>query len=1553
MRKKRRVIATLLIATLLLSDVQMVALAEDVITPENETLDIISEEAIQENEVEGEVTESEETEEENQENGEIESKVEDGTEDAKIEKESSEQNNGEIEKETSIENIETQVQMVERDTQNDFQYTAGSDTDVIVITGYIGNESLVTIPSTIDGKRVEGIGDYAFRGCTGITEVKFPNKLKILGNNAFEGCIGIKKIELPEGLEKISGEAFSGCTAITEIKLPTKVKQVGYRAFENCGELGKITLNEGLESIGSGFLSKTAVKEIIIPKTVTGMSSALSGAESLTKVTFESGMERIPSSALSDTGSTVKEVSIPETVMAIGSFAFYGCTGLTEIKLPGKLKEIEGIAFKGCKGISEIELPGSLEKIGNEAFSGCTAITEIILPIKVKEVGDRAFENCEELGKITLNEGLERIGSGFLSKTAVKEIIIPKTVTGMSSALSGAENLMKVTFENGIKTIPSSALNGVSNTVKEVIIPASVEDVGSYAFTGFSGTLMLMAEDSGASIYAIDNELAYEAKKNGISDSPDRYLARNKSFYTTSLSSSTTSGYVNLSLQYEFKDEAKKLISNKGMQLKIKIPSAVTLVPNTFKLNGKKTGVTPDENGYIYVPVENTKGNATFSLKISDVSYLMTYAQIEYQYQGENKCETIGIVNMAKKIFTLSVPDKTSEAKVDVLGFTEPGQSVQLYFEGNMVQTVKASNTGSYMATMNIPDPQEGSMYKIEAKTVSGEEESSAIAYTKYTKNSVRLTQCTMYYRNQSYDLLSLAGTRPVISWANGTIFTFKVAFSDNSNVGDVNIVSTKGGEVNKLRAVWNEKQKAYIAAGFSGYVPGNITVEYGKNLGVGFDGNQVSLGEPFDEKEIIGYESKVKLKDIPEFYYLKEQEEKVSKLPSGDYERMDYDGSLCYLSKEIEYRTKGDKTYACQEIFIKQEDDSYIRLRIGIGLKDNQSGKKAKAKITRDAKDDFKEIKSLIKLLSDVSEDTEDAEIYVMLEKTINTAMSAVKPSSAEYSQLQILKTKLEMVKLMNGSRKAYTKINKIIENASKYSNDPDTPLLPADKITEKMKESVDEMNKCARNVTNRHLREIMEELTKGGWFSDSLLEKVIDNLEKDAENTDMNFNARYSIDPSGYVYEAVTDNRLEGVKATIYYKDAENSTAVLWNAEEYDQSNPLYTDDLGYYAWDVPEGLWQVKFEKEGYETASSEWLPVPPPQLEVNKGMVSKEKPKIEKMVAYSDHIEIAFSKYMMPDTVAALKITDQEGKAVSYNLEYDKRSVDESGANFAREYNLILKDGKALEPGTACKVSANNSLKSYAGIEMDAHEYSSNVQKNIEIIAPDTVSVKMGETIEVPVKVANSSEKVQISAVSGFDEIASVNKVGKDSISILGNMYGSTKIIIKIEGIDIQKEIKVNVGTDSKVSAIEKKVILPQSVYTMSKGESIKIVPEIYPDSSAKGKWTLSGDHNIIFLDGDNFRADKVGEVTARYTLDGSEDVFAECKIIVISKAVKGDINGDGKINLVDLMMCLNHVSKKKLLEGTAFEAADIDGKNGVNLVDLMRILNYVSKKSSSL
>ena len=60
--------------------------------------------------------------------------------------------------------------------------------------------------------------------------------------------------------------------------------------------------------------------------------------------------------------------------------------------------------------------------------------------------------------------------------------------------------------------------------------------------------------------------------------------------------------------------------------------------------------------------------------------------------------------------------------------------------------------------------------------------------------------------------------------------------------------------------------------------------------------------------------------------------------------------------------------------------------------------------------------------------------------------------------------------------------------------------------------------------------------------------------------------------------------------------------------------------------------------------------------------------------------------------------------------------------------------------------------------------------------------------------------------------------------------------------------------------------------------------------------------------------------------------------------------KGDINDDGKIDLRDLMMCLNHVGGKEELEGEQFERADINSDEEVNIVDLMKLLNHVGRKA---
>ena len=121
--------------------------------------------------------------------------------------------------------------------------------------------------------------------------------------------------------------------------------------------------------------------------------------------------------------------------------------------------------------------------------------------------------------------------------------------------------------------------------------------------------------------------------------------------------------------------------------------------------------------------------------------------------------------------------------------------------------------------------------------------------------------------------------------------------------------------------------------------------------------------------------------------------------------------------------------------------------------------------------------------------------------------------------------------------------------------------------------------------------------------------------------------FKLRFVVDPSGYVFDLSTGERIEDVTVTAYWipydesDDFWNKTpspseyGTKWNAGEYNQYNPLQTNADGKYAWDVPEGWWRVKYEKEGYETTWSDWMTVPPLRTEVNIGMVSQTKPSVE--------------------------------------------------------------------------------------------------------------------------------------------------------------------------------------------------------------------------------------------------------------------------------------------------------------------------------------------------
>ena len=87
----------------------------------------------------------------------------------------------------------------------------------------------------------------------------------------------------------------------------------------------------------------------------------------------------------------MKSVILPETVVSIGNYAFYGCYYVNQIYLPDGITYIGDFAFYDCKKISELILPEQLVKIGEYAFGSCYGLNTVVLKNNLTIIENNAF----------------------------------------------------------------------------------------------------------------------------------------------------------------------------------------------------------------------------------------------------------------------------------------------------------------------------------------------------------------------------------------------------------------------------------------------------------------------------------------------------------------------------------------------------------------------------------------------------------------------------------------------------------------------------------------------------------------------------------------------------------------------------------------------------------------------------------------------------------------------------------------------------------------------------------------------------------------------------------------------------------------------------------------------------------------------------------------------------------------------------------------------------------------------------------------------------------
>ena len=324
-------------------------------------------------------------------------------------------------------------------------------------------------------------------------------------------------------------------------------------------------------------------------------------------VTIPDGITSIGSYASSNC-SGLTSVTIPDSVTSIGSYAFSGCSGLTSVTIPDSVTSIGYDAFEDCSGLTSVTIGNSVTNIGSFAFYGCSGLTDVTIPDGVTNIGysafyDTPFYNNKPDGlvifgtivykmkgsfptTVTIPNGVTSIGMYAFSSSGcsvMTSVIIPDSVMRIEEcAFEGCRGLTNVTIGTGVMSIGLRAFFHCSG-LTSVTIPDSVTSIGSWAFSGCSGLASVTIPSN------VDNIYAYAF--DGCENLNSIFVPRGCSVDVRAIPSATTV-YRYTPIQTILFDRAGGVAEIDSITVKWGEPYGVLPIPNRtgYSFNGWKCG---------------------------------------------------------------------------------------------------------------------------------------------------------------------------------------------------------------------------------------------------------------------------------------------------------------------------------------------------------------------------------------------------------------------------------------------------------------------------------------------------------------------------------------------------------------------------------------------------------------------------------------------------------------------------------------------------------------------------------------------------------------------------------------------------------------------------------------------------------------------------------------------------------------------------------------------------------------------------------------------------
>ena len=289
------------------------------------------------------------------------------------------------------------------------------------------NDELIT--NLVIPDNVTSIGDGAFRNCRSLTSVTIPNSVTSIGNDAFYNCSGLTSVHISD-IAAWCAISFASSDAnplyyahnlylkeklVTDLVIPNSVTSIWNNAFYNCSCLTSVTIGNSVTSIGSSAFHQCTSLKIVINNSALDIvkGSTNYGYVAYYAIDVYKGRDVIDDFVFSKkdetdyvvvyTGSD-SQVTLPANYRGgsygVAAYLFYNNTTVKSITLSNSVTSIGDYAFNGCSNLNVVYIGNSVISIGQEAFRNCPQLYKIImLPNSVPSGINDAFSTLS--GRIT------------------------------------------------------------------------------------------------------------------------------------------------------------------------------------------------------------------------------------------------------------------------------------------------------------------------------------------------------------------------------------------------------------------------------------------------------------------------------------------------------------------------------------------------------------------------------------------------------------------------------------------------------------------------------------------------------------------------------------------------------------------------------------------------------------------------------------------------------------------------------------------------------------------------------------------------------------------------------------------------------------------------------------------------------------------------------------------------------------------------------------------------------------------------------------------------